>query len=204
VDAEKNTTAARERKEEEREAWREEVQPVQSNRLVFLDECGSNIARTRVYARAPKGKRAHGVLPRKRKKNVTVLASLSLSGRGEAMISEGSAHAILFEIYSEHFLVPSLKEGQIVVMDTLSIHKGRKVRELIEACGCQVLFLPAYSPDFSPIEEAFSKLKAALRRRGARTHESLQEAIAAALLTVTAADAAGWFRHCGYPVPAEL
>jgi transposase len=120
------------------------------------------------------------------------------------MSIEGSAHARTCEIDVEHFLVSSLKEGQIVVMDTLRIHKGRKVRELSEACGCQVLFLPAYSPDFSPIEETFSKLKAALRRRGARTHESLQEAIAAALLTVTAVDAAGWFRHCGYPVPAEL
>jgi transposase len=120
------------------------------------------------------------------------------------MRSEGSAHARTGERDVEHVLIPSLKEGQIVGMDTLRIHKGRNMRELSEACGCHVLFLPASSPDVSPIEEPFSKRKAALRRRGARTHEALQEAIAAALLTVTAADAAGWFRHCGYPVPAEL
>ena len=114
------------------------------------------------------------------------------------MIIEGAANAQIFEIYIEQILAPSLKKGQIVVMDNLSIHKGQKVRQLIEACECRLLFLPAYSPDFSPIEEAFSKIKAALRRAGARTHEALQEAIAQALLTVTATDASGWFRHCGY------
>jgi len=173
--------------------------------LVFLDESGSNIALTRLYARAPRGKRARGSLPRNRRKNVTLLASLSLSGIGETMIIEGSASAQVFEIYIEQILAPSLQKGQIVVMDNLRTHKGHKVRELIEARGCQLLFLPAYSPDFSPIEEAFSKVKAALRRVGARTHEALQQAIGQALLTVTAADASGWFTHCGYPpAPAEL
>ena len=114
------------------------------------------------------------------------------------MIIEGAANAQIFEIYIEQILAPILQKGQIVVMDNLSIHKGQKVRQLIEARECHLLFLPAYSPDFSPIEEAFSKVKAALRRAGARTHEALQEAIAQALLTVTAADASGWFRHCGY------
>ena len=122
------------------------------------------------------------------------------------MILEGSANAQVFEIYLEQILAPNLQKGQIVVMDNLSTHKGQKVREIIEARGCHLLFLPAYSPDFSPIEEAFSKVKAALRRAGARTHEALQEAIGQALLTVTAADASGWFRHCGYlsPPPAEI
>ncbi len=94
------------------------------------------------------------------------------------MIIEGAANAHIFEIYIEQILAPSLQKGQIVVMDNLSIHKGQKVRQLIEACECRLLFLPAYSPDFSPIEEAFSKIKAALRRAGARTQEALQEAIA--------------------------
>ena len=121
------------------------------------------------------------------------------------MIIEGSANAKVFEIYIEQILAPSLQKGQIVIMDNLSTHKGQKVREAIEARGCQLLFLPAYSPDFSPIEEAFSKVKATLRRVGARTHEALQEAIGQALLTVTTADASGWFTHCGYPpAPAEL
>jgi transposase len=102
------------------------------------------------------------------------------------------------EKYVEEILAPSLSVGQTVIMDNLSCHKGKKVLDLIAARGCEVLFLPGYSPDFSPIEETFSKLKAALRRAVARTRETLQEAICQALLTVTAQDAHGWFRHCGY------
>jgi transposase len=206
VDTEKKTLEASERKEEERIQWREQAKELDPSKLVFLDESGSSIALTRVYARAPKGRRARGSLPRNRRKNMTLLASLSLSGIGETMILEGSANAQVFEIYLEQILAPSLQAEQIVIMDNLSTHKGQKVRQLIEARGCHLLFLPAYSPDFSPIEEAFSKIKAALRRAGARTHEALQEAIGQALLTVTAADASGWFRHCGYPspTPAEI
>ena len=114
------------------------------------------------------------------------------------MIIEGSVNALVFEAYVEHILAPSLSAGQIVVLDNLSVHKGARVRQLIEARGCELLFLPAYSPDCSPIEETFSKLKAFLRRVGARTHEALQEAIGQALETVTTADALGWFTHCGY------
>jgi len=200
----KKTLEASERKEEERILWRENVKKLERSNFIFLDECGSNIALTRLYARAPKGKRARGSIPRNRRKNVTLLASLSLSGIGETMLIEGAANAQIFEIYIGQILAPSLKEGQVVIMDNLSIHKGQRVRQLIEARGCRLLFLPAYSPDFSPIEETFSKLKAALRRVGARTHEALQDAIAAALLTITAADAAGWFQHCGYAPAVEL
>src|SRR5262249_28166204 len=120
-----------------------------------------------------------------------------------SMIIEGAATAAAFEAYLEPILVPNLRTGQIVVMDNLSVHKGARVRHLIEEKGCQVLFLPAYSPDLSPIEEAFSKIKAFLRRAGARTRETLEEAICQALLTVTAQDAHGWFRHCGYLPPEE-
>jgi transposase len=205
VDAEKKTLEASERKEEERIQWREQAKGLDPSKLVFLDESGSNIALTRLYARAPRGKRVRGSIPRNRRKNMTLLASLSLAGIGETMMIEGSANAQVFEIYIDQILAPSLQTGQIVIMDNLSTHKGQKVRKAIEARGCQLLFLPAYSPDFSPIEEAFSKVKAALRRAGARTHEALQQAIEQALLTVTAADASGWFNHCGYPpAPAEL
>jgi transposase len=113
--------------------------------------CGSNIALTRLYARAPRGKRAKGSIPRNRRKNLTLLASLSLAGIGETMIIEGAANAEIFEIYIEQILAPSLKEGQVVILDNLSIHKRQRVRKLIEARGCRLLFLPAYSPDFSPI-----------------------------------------------------
>ena len=173
-----------------------------ANQLVFVDECGSNIALTPIYARAPKGERAKGSVPRNRGKNTTLIASLSLEGMGACMILEGSANAAAFEIYVEQLLAPSLQAGQRVVMDNLRAHKGERVRQAIEAKGCQVLFLPSYSPDFSPIEETFSKLKSYLRRAGARTREALFEAICQALLTVTAQDAHGWFSHCGY-VPVE-
>lgn len=103
----------------------------------------------------------------------------------------------------EEILVPSLTAWQIVIMDNLAAHKGKKTEDLIQAKGCQLRFLPGYSPDFSPIEEAFSKVKAYLRRVGARTREALQEAIGQALLTVTAQDAQGWFCHCGY-LPQEV
>lgn len=110
---------------------------------------------TPLYAHAPKGKRAIGKVPRNDGSNTTLIASLSLSGMGEALILEGAADACAFEQYIEQILVPSLKSGQMVIMDNLSIHQGKRVRELIEDRGCRLLFLPSYSPDLSPIEEAF-------------------------------------------------
>ncbi|MGH2639588.1 MAG: transposase [Rhabdochlamydiaceae bacterium] len=110
---------------------------------------------------------------------------------------EGPADTSIFELYVEQLLAPSLQAGQIVILDNLNTHTSEKVRQAIQAQGCQLLFLPPSSPDFSPIEEAFSKLKAFLRRVGARTPEALQEAIGQALLTITAQDAFGWFTHCG-------
>lgn len=199
----KKTLGASERNEQDRARWREQIKEVDAKRLVVLDECGSNTALTPRYARAPRGHRARGSVPRNRGKNTTLLASLSLEGIGASMIIEGAANATAFEAYLQHLLIPSLRSGQIVVMDNLSVHKGARVRQLIEDKGCQVLFLPAYSPDLSPIEETFSKIKAFLRRAGARTREALEEAICQALQTVTSQDAHGWFRHCGYLPPEE-
>jgi len=179
------------------------VKPLDANRLVFVDESGSNIALTPLYARAPRGQRAHGSVPRNRGKNTTLLASLTVQGMGASMLLEGATNAAAFEIYLEQILLPSLAPGHIVVMDNLSAHKGARVRQLIEERGCQLLFLPAYSPDFSPIEETFSKIKACLRRAGARTRGALEEAIAQALETVTSQDAHSWFAHCGYLPGAE-
>ena len=174
------------------------MKPLDAKRLVFVDESGSNVALTPLYARAPKGQRAGGSVPRNRGKNTTLLASLSVEGIGACMLLEGATNAAAFEIYLEQILLPSLAPGQIVIMDNLSAHKGARVRQLIEERGCHLLFLPASSPDFSPIEETFSKIKANLRRVGARTREALQEAIVQALETVTSQDALGWFAHCGY------
>jgi transposase len=198
LDAKKKSVVASERDEAARSLWREQTRHLDREQFVIVDECGSNLALTPLYARAPKGQRAVGAVPRNYGKNTTLIASLSLQGMGETFILEGAADAGAFAIYVEQVLAPSLQAGQIVVMDNGSIHQGKRVRQAIEAQGCSLLFLPAYSPDLSPIEEAFSKLKAALRRMGARTQEALWEAIAQALQTITAQDALGWFTHCGY------
>jgi transposase len=173
-------------------------------RLVFVDECSTNIALTRLYARAPKGERAFGKAPRNWGKNITLIASLSTEGVGAAMSVEGATDAAAFETYVKHFLAAKLKERQIVVMDNLQVHKrSRRVKELIEDRGAEVLFLAPYSPDFSPIEEAFWKVKSILRRVEARTREALMEATGQALDAVSRRDAVGWFRHCGYDVPHQ-
>jgi transposase len=197
----KKTLEAKERKEEERQAWQDNAKELDVNKCRVIDETGSNLALTRSYARAPKGKRARGTITRKRGKNVTMITDLSLRGLGEVFLTDGAANGDLFEAYIEQIFAPTLSSGEIVIMDNSSIHKGKKVRKLIEARGGQLLFLPAYSPDFSPIEEAFSKVKTVLRGIGAQTREALYEALEYSTTTITTNDAKGWFRHCGYSVP---
>jgi transposase len=171
--------------------------------LVFVDECGTHTSMTRLRARAPKGQRAHGRVPRNRGKNTTLLASMTSGGMGPCMAVVGSTTKAVFESYVERILAPSLRPGQVVVLDNLGAHRGERVRDLVEARGCSLLFLPAYSPDFSPIEEAFSKIKALLRKAKARTREALLEAIGRALNAVSSQDGRGWFAHCGYPLGAQ-
>ena len=194
----KKTLGATERDEEARAAWQEQRARLDATKLVVIDECGTHIGLTPLYARAPKGKRAYGKVPRNRGKNLTLIAAFSWAGIGESMLIEGSANAVAFEQYIEQILAPCLTAGQMVLMDNLAAYKSARVEEVIQARGCQLHFLPSYSPDFSPIEETFSKLKTFLRRAGARTREALQEAIVQALQTVTAQDAQGWFQHGGY------
>jgi transposase len=132
-------------------------------------------------------------------KNITLLASMSMEGMGECLAVEGSTTTKVFETYLERVLVPSLRAGQVVVMDNLSSHKGSRVRDLIEQRGgCELIYLPPYSPDFNPIEEAFAKLKALLRKAEARTHEALIEAMGWALEMLTERDACNFFEHRGY------
>ncbi|GHO79310.1 hypothetical protein KSD_70810 [Ktedonobacter sp. SOSP1-85] len=189
---------ATEQDEEARAAWRVHIGQDQWEDWVFVDECGTHIALTPLYARSPQGTRAYGHVPRNHGSNTTLIASLSVNGMGEAFILDGAVDARAFEIYVEQILAPGLQPGQTVVIDNLRAHQGPRVREAIEAKGCHLLYLPAYSPDLSPIEQAFSKVKTYLRRKGARTREALQAAIAEALETITTQDARGWFAHCGY------
>jgi transposase len=145
-----------------------------------------------------------GVVPRNHGPNVTLIAAMSVEGITAAMTMTGPADGEVWALFVRQILLPALRPGQIVLCDNLSVHKNRQLRQLIAAAGCQVRFLPAYSPDFSPIEHAFSKLKAALRQAGARTRPALEEAIAAALATITPHDAQAWFHHCGYTLPEQL
>ena len=148
---------------------------------------------------APRGKSAYGKVPRNRGKNTTLIAAITLEGgMGESMTVEGATDALAFEAYVEHLLAPSLCEGQVVVLDKLRAHRTEKVRDLIEGKGADLVFLPSYSPDMNPIEEAFSKIKQLVRKIGARVREALVEAIGRALRAVTPEDAAGWFAHAGY------
>jgi len=195
----KKSQIASERDEQARGLWRWLASRFDSRRLVFVDESGFNTSMTRLRARAPRGKRAYGKVPRNRGKNTTLIAAIThQGGMGESMTLEGATDALAFEAYVEHVLAPSLSEGQVVVLDKLVAHRTEKVKDLIEERGADLVFLPSYSPDLNPIEEAFSKIKHLVRKAGARVREALVEAIGQALTAVTTEDAAGWFAHAGY------
>jgi transposase len=186
-----------------RALWRMEVGRIDPGRLVFVDEMGTHTSLAPLYAYAPIGERAFFEIPRNRGKNTTLLTSLHREGMGPSMAVEGATTSRVFETYVKRLLVPALRPGQVVVMDNLGAHRPKRVRELIEARGCELLYLLAYSPDLNPIEEALSKIKHILRRIAARTKECLIEAMGRALAAVSARDVRGFFVHCGYRAPAQ-
>jgi transposase len=198
VESQKKSFHAAERNEESRQLWRHATRDIDTQRLVFVDESGSHTSLTPLYGWAPKAQRAQQSVPKNRGRNTTLIAALSSQGVLAMMTLEGAADTLTFELFVEWLLCPALQPGQIVVLDNLNIHKSQHVRELIESCGCQLWFLPTYSPDLNPIELAWSKIKAHLRRVGARTDAALQEAISQALPRITPDNALAWFRHCGY------
>ena len=167
---------------------------------MVIDECGSNLDLTPRYARAPRGTRAIDTTPRNTPVNTTLIAAMTTAGMGPAMLVDGATDTAVFLAYCEQVLVPSLTPGQIVVLDNLSAHKDRRVRAVIEAAGCALWYLPTYSPDLSPIELAFSKVKATVRRAKARTTAALEAAIGTALDAITPRDARHYFAHCGYGI----
>jgi transposase len=171
---------------------------IASGRLFFFDESGIHLSMTRAYARSERGERAVGHVPKNWGDSVTLAAGIGLSGLIAPLILRGSMNGDIFEAYVEPFILPELSEGDIVVLDNLSAHKRGSVRALIEAAGALVIFLPPYSPDLNPIELAWSKVKTILRSCAARTYDSLESAVVAALSAITHEDIAGWFRHCGY------
>jgi len=177
---------------------------IDASRFVFVDECGTNTSLRPLYAWSRRGERAPARVPRNWGKNVTLLCSMTLGGMGPSVAVEGPTTRAVFEAYLERALCPSLSPGQVVVMDNLSAHKGGRVRELVEGRGCELLYLPPYSPDLNPIEQAFSKLKGLLRRAESRARDALIESMGVALGAITARDASGFFGHCGYRATAQL
>jgi transposase len=180
------------------------AQHIDPERFVFVDEMGAHTSLSSIYAYSPKGQRAYCSVPRNRGPNTTLLSCMSVEGMGASLAVEGATNRDVFEAYVERVLAPKLRPGQVVVMDNLTAHKGERVRELIEGRECELLYLPPYSPDFNPIEEAFAKIKGVLRKAEARTREALVEAMGTAISAVSAHDARGFFEHCGYRPRVQL
>ena len=174
------------------------VKTVEACKVIVVDECGTHIGMTPLYARAARGQRAFDTTIRNYAHNLTLLSGLRLTGLDASMVIEGPVNTAIFEAYVEQVLCPVLHSGDIVLMDNLSCHKGPRVEALIAQRGASILWLPSYSPDFSPIEHAFSKLKTFLRQAKAQTLDALIEAITQGLLTISDRDAIGWFTDCGF------
>ncbi len=155
---------------------------------------------TRLRGRAPRGRRLHAAAPCGRWQSTTMISSIRLDGTTACMHLAGAADTDAFVAYIGQVLCPTLKQGDIVVMDNLAVHKSPEVLRLVAAAGAEVRFLPAYSPDLNPIEKMWSKIKALLRSAEARTPEQLDQAISLAFSKITAKDAAGWFASCGYSI----
>ena len=168
-------------------------------RFVFLDESNAKTNMTRLYGRALRGERVIDYVPDGRWESLTMLSALRYDGSTTAMVYEGGTDILAMQTYVESFLAATIGPGDIVAMDNLSSHRNTEVVAMIEATGAEVWFLPRYSPDYNPIEEMWSKVKAYLRKVGARSKKTLIRAIRSALEAVTAQDAAGWFADCGYP-----
>jgi transposase len=177
---------------------------VAPERLVFVDECGTHASMAPIYGYAPRGERLRHSVPRRRGKITTLLSSMTLHGMGPSLAVEGATTAVVFGAYVEKVLAPSLRSGQVVVMDNLGAHRPKRVRELIEERGCELVYLPSYSPDLNPIEEAFAKIKHLLREACARSRGALVEALGAALWAISARDALGFFEHAGYHPAGHL
>ena len=203
LDTQQPTLGATARDEQAHHAYRTRVAQWTAQDVVVVDACGSTIHRTPGYARAPKGQRTGGAVPRNTNKNTTLIASMTPTGMGPAMLLDGATDTAAVATYGAHSLAPTLLPSTVVVLDTVSAHTSNRVPALITARGGERWVLPAYAPDVSPIEEAFWKRKTLLRRAEARTRTALHAAIATMLDQMTALDAVGYFAHCTYGLHAQ-
>ena len=182
--------------------WRR-VRRVRQRRLRFLDESGINLAMTRLHGRAPRGERVRERVPRNYGAHTSVIGTLGISGPEAVWTVEGAVDTDVFNVYVERVLRPTIRRGDILVLDNLRAHHASRIEAVAEECGGQVIWLSPYSPGCSPIELMWSKIKASLRAAKARTREELERALVAALDLVTDSDCRGWFKHCGYQVASN-
>ena len=177
------------------------MQSLSPDRFIFVDEAGLNTAMTRRYARAPRGERACDSAPRNYGEQTSLISALGLErGLLATMTVTGAVDTLCFDAYVTQVLSPCLRHGDVVILDNLGAHKASCLEQVAGKCGARVLWLPPYSPDYSPIENCWSKIKTALRAAKARTRDELEKALVKAIKQVTNADIQGWFRHCGYSV----
>lgn len=204
VDAQKKTLTATERDEGLRATFQLDLAlNLDPRDLVSVDETATTLVMARPYARALKGCRAIGSVPRNHGTSTTLVAALSPNGIQAAMTLVGALDTLAFRVFAREILAPSLRPGQVVAVDNLSVHLDPQVRAIVEERDCLLIHLPTYSPDLAPVESAFAKIKAHLRKVAARTQEALDQAISEALDLITPEDARGFFKHTGYPLPAQ-
>jgi len=194
---------AAERNNYKRGWFRRRARQLSQRRFVFVDESAVNTAMTLRYGRAPRGERAHDSVPHNYGAHTSLIGAMGLRGLVATLTVEGAVDTDCFNAYAERVLGPRLRKGDVVVLDNLGAHRASRIEEVAEGRGAQVLWLAPYSPDFSPIEQCWSKIKSYLRGAKARTQEQLDEALAAAIGLVTKADIRGWFKHCGYSLARE-
>ena len=194
----RSTPRSRTGRTSRRAGWRETQRELDAGRVIFIDETWAKTNMTRLRGRAPRGERLIDKVPHGHWMTTTLIGALSIDGVRCSTVVDGPVNADVFGAFVEQVLCPALKQGDIVVMDNLSSHKAERVRRLIESCGAELFYLPPYSPDFSPIEPAFSKIKQSLRSQECRTREVLWSSMQTVLDTVTATDATNYFAHCGY------
>lgn len=180
--------------------WRKVKKLRAGSRLRFLDEAGANTILTRLYGRATPGKRVVEAVPRNYGVSTSMISLLDLAGASATMLLEGSVDTLAFDAYCQEVPRPELKAGDVIILDNLGAHRASRIEEIAGECGARVLWLPPYSPDFSPIEQMWSKVKSYLRKSKARTNQELDRAIVESLNLITASDCLGWFQHCGYKV----
>ena len=190
--------AASERNNYKRGWFRRRARDLNHRRFLFVDESAVNTAMTRRYGRAPRGERVYDSAPRNYGSHTSVIGALSLRGLVATMTVEGAVDTLCFDAYLEQVLAPQLQRGDVVVLDNLGAHRASRIEEVAAGRGARVLWLPPYSPDYSPIEQCWSKIKSYLRGAKARTADALDKALARAIELVTKADIRGWFDHCGY------